>query len=111
LSTWILTPNTPNQLTGIASSVLGWQLTLATALDALTGCNLVYSIGWVPKLSILTNSAPNAPIWQLVFTNGVPPNVVQIVVNDTDWFVTDGLNLWKIPQATVTANYVVTQKV
>ena len=104
MATWVLTPNAPNPLTGFANPVLGWQLTLATALDALTGCNVVFAAGWVAQLGPLVTSAPNAPIWQLNITKGT----VQITVHDTDYFVFDGQNVWSITQANVQANYTVT---
>ena len=103
MSTWVLIPNIPNPLTGFANPVLGWQLTLATALDALTGCNIVYAAGWSPALTIVETSAPNDPIWQLMLSK----STVHIVINDTDWFVFDGQNIWGIPESTVTANYTV----
>jgi hypothetical protein len=103
MTTFVLTPNTPNPLTGFANPVLGWQLTLATALDALTGCNEVFAAGWIPQLTILVNSAADDPIWQLVL-NRRPE---QVVVNDTDYFVFDGNNVETIPMAVVQADYTV----
>jgi hypothetical protein len=93
-------------LTGFAEPVLGWQLTLATALDALTGCNTVYAAGWVPQLSILKTSVPNNPLWQLTLIRGQD----QVNVNDTDWLVFDGDHVAAIPEATVASDYVVAQR-
>jgi hypothetical protein len=106
VTTWVLTPNEPNPLTGFANPVLGWQVTLATALDTLTGSNVVFAAGWVPHLVILADSDPTFPIWQLILSAGS----VQVVVNDTDWFAFDGQNVWTIPQATVEAEYTVTEQ-
>jgi hypothetical protein len=106
VTTWVLTPSEPNPLTGFANPVLGWQLTLATAMDALTGCNIVYAGGWVPQLLVLSSSAPTAPIWQLILNKGN----VQVTVNDTDWFAFDGQNAWAVPQNTVEAEYTVTEQ-
>lgn len=106
MATWVLTPKTPNPLTGFANPVVGWQLTLATAMDTLTGCMTVYAAGWIPQLVILASSAPTDPIWQLQVMKGN----VEITVNDTDWLVFDGQNVWDLKQADVTANYTVTQQ-
>jgi hypothetical protein len=108
LTTFVLTPNAPNPLTGFANPVLGWQLTIATALDALTGCNIVFAAGWIPQLTILATSSPTDPIWQLILTKTATPNNIQIVVNDTDYLAFDGQNVFVIPQATVVADYTVT---
>jgi hypothetical protein len=115
LTTFVLTPNAPNPLTGFANPVLGWQLTIATALDALTGCNIVFAAGWIPQLTILATSSPADPIWQLILTKTatpnniqITPNNIQIVINDTDYLAFDGQNVFPIPQATVVADYTVT---
>jgi hypothetical protein len=99
----VLTPNAPNPLTGFANPVLGWQLTLATAMDTLTGCNAVFAAGWWPQLTIISGRASELPIWQLTLSKAT----VNVVVNDTDWFAFDGQNVWSIPQATVQASYTV----
>jgi hypothetical protein len=103
MATWVLTPTAPNPLTGFTNPVLGWQLTLATAMDTLTGCNAVFAAGWGPQLTILGTSAPSEPIWQLTLSKAT----VHIVVDDTDWFAFDGQNVWSIPEATVQGGYTV----
>jgi hypothetical protein len=109
MATWLLTPNTANSLTGLTNPVIGWQLTIASALDTLTGCNAVYRIGWRSTLLILADSVPTNPIWQLLLVKGTTPNLTQIVINDTDWLVTDGLNVWDVAQSVVESTYTVTQ--
>jgi hypothetical protein len=105
MATWQLTPTTPNEFTGFSNSVLGWHLTLATALDVLTGCNKIFAAGWLTQLGPLATSPQGAlPIWQLVITKGP----LQIVINDTDWFAFDGQNVWAIPESIVQADYTVT---
>jgi hypothetical protein len=104
MTTWILTPNMPNPFTGFENPVIGWQLTLAAALDTLTGCMTVYAAGWHPQLTILPTSQPTAPIWQLNLIRGKD----LVTVNDTDWLAFDGNNVWAMPQATVEAGYTVT---
>lgn len=106
MATWILTPNAPNPLTGFANPVVGWQLTLATAMDALTGCNVVFAAGWLSQLAILDTSAPTDPIWQLLLSK----STTRVVINDTDWLAFDGQNVWGIPQVDVTSSYTVTQQ-
>lgn len=103
MATWVLTPKSPNQLTGFANPILGWQLSAATALDVFVGCNTVYYAGWVSQLGPMSGDVL-PPIWQLVIKKG--PSA--ILVNDTDYFVFDGLNVWSIPLATVQAEYTVT---
>lgn len=113
MTTSILTPNTPNALTGFANPVLGWLFTAATALDTFEGCNIVFAAGWVAQLGPLSNSPPTAPIWEITFSkhvalaNGVD-SLVNVLVNDTDYFAFDGQNVWNIPQATVSSDYTVT---
>lgn len=113
MTTSILTPKAPNSLTGFANPVLGWQFTAATALDTFEGCNVVFAAGWVAQLGPLSNSPPDAPLWQIIFikhvalANGVD-SVVNVIINDTDYFAFDGLNVWGIPQATVQSDYTVT---
>jgi hypothetical protein len=109
MATWILTPKNPDPLTGFTNPVLGWQFTVASIADVYTGCNLVFEGGWSPQMgplgSALTNTS-KPPLWQLVLSKGVD----QVVINDTDYFVFDGVNVWDIPQATVEADYTVTQQ-
>ncbi|OBI98077.1 hypothetical protein [Mycobacterium sp. 1465703.0] len=107
MTTWELTPNDPNPLTGFANPVIGWHVTLATALDVLEGCNTIFAAGWASQLGPLATSDPATPIWELVVNKGK----VQVVVKDTDWFVFDGQNVWAIAESDVTAGYTVTEHV
>jgi hypothetical protein len=106
MTTFVLTPNTPNPLTGFVNPILGWQLTLPTAIDVLEGCNLIFEAGWIATLGPLATSTTNPPIWQLLINNKALG--FQVIVNDTDYFVFDGQNVSTIPLVTVSADYTVT---
>lgn len=106
MATWVLIPKQPNPFTGFANPILGWQFAGATALDAFTGCNTIFAAGWVTTMGPLATSSPSLPIWQLLISKGK----VQVVANDTDYFVFDGQNVWAIPLDTVTADYTVVEQ-
>jgi hypothetical protein len=113
VTTYLLTPNSPDPLTGLTSSVVGWQFSGPTAMDAFEGCNIIYMAGWTAAMGPMTMNSDNIPIWELVITSTVAVPAggtieVPVVVADPDYFVFDGRNVWTIPLADVQANYTVT---
>ena len=103
MTTYVLTPNAPDPVTGLENSVIGWQLTAATALDVMQGVDTIAMAGYVGALSNCDNSV-SPPLWQAVISKG---GVQPVQVNDTDWFVFNGKYVWAITQADVEANYTV----
>jgi hypothetical protein len=103
MTTWVLTPDTPDPITGFANPVIGWQFSFPTALDTLEGANIIFAAGWVTQMGPLATSTANPPEWQLI----IKKQPIQIIANNTDYFVTDGQNVWTIPLETVQANYTV----
>ncbi len=104
MTTYLLTPASADTVTGLKNSVIGWQLTAATALDVLEGMDTIVVAGYNSDLKTV-DITKNPPIYALVI---VKPGAQPVTINDTDWLVFDGQHAWGIPQATVAASYTVT---
>lgn len=105
MTTWLLTPKSPDPITGLQSPIVGWHLTQATALDVLQGMGTIAALGYHHRLETVDITVI-PPIYQLVINRATET----ATVNDTDWLVANEHTSWGISEDDVTANYDVVAK-
>lgn len=103
MGTSVLTPKSPNPLTGLSNPVVGWHITVVNALDVLQGMGVIGKMGYAHKLETVDISV-SPPIYQLAINRGDESKIIA----DTDWLVTDGRTAWGISESEVVSGYDVT---
>lgn len=101
MTTYTLTPNTANAITGLKNPVLGWHFTGATFGDVYEGMQTIRKGGWNPTIEVDPTDTTNT-LYQLQVTQG---GHLPQLAKDTDWFTFDGYFVRVLSQTDVTDNY------
>lgn len=113
MTTKIITAKTPDPITGLTKSFLGWQFSASTVQDTFEGCNIVWTAGWswqitpVPGTGDRTTTPPTPPTWAATFAKPGVTSTLQ--VKDPDWIAFDGTFVWSLPDSEI-GNYTVTDR-
>lgn len=105
MATNILTPNSPDPVTGLTNSVLGWQLSAAKLADVYAGICAIAKAGYTSQLSTIDIVNHDPPLFAWNFSKaGDQP----VVINNEDWCAFDGKHAWVISDDDVSNNMTVT---
>jgi hypothetical protein len=104
LATYKLTSKTDHGITGLPTVYMGWHFTAATALDVFESFMHLQEAGWTWNLY----PNPANPWTQQMsvvrsFAVGQPPT--QLIIDDTNWYTTDGEMVRIITQDDANTNY------
>src|ERR1700739_454800 len=107
MTTYQLTPNSPDSVTGLKNPLLGWHFSLQTALDLLESAIFIQKLGWMWQI-FPNPDDPTTQRMSLTKTFVVGQQPTQLIIDNTQWFVIDsGGFVQALEAAHVTSNYTV----